>query len=123
MWNQPQSPSLAGTRSRTGSRLRFASSAPVPGRCPPHRDVDADAPLAGQPRNNRQNSERLRDVGTIEAGALSRPGRTEEEEKECSVGVSDPALALFGPLLAGSLTPTCPVSVVRQEAARLCARI
>ena len=40
-----------------------------------------------------------------------------------SEGVSDPALALFGPLRAGSLTPTCLVSVVRQVAARICARI
>jgi hypothetical protein len=37
--------------------------------------------------------------------------------------VSDPALGLFGPLRAGSLTPTCLVSVVQQEAARMCARI
>jgi len=34
-----------------------------------------------------------------------------------SGGVSDPALALFGPLRAGSLTPTCLVSVVLQEVA------
>jgi hypothetical protein len=37
--------------------------------------------------------------------------------------VSDPAPALFGPLRAGSLTPTCLVSVVRQIAARMCAQI
>ena len=36
-----------------------------------------------------------------------------------SEGVSDPAPALFGPLRAGSLTPTCLVSVVLQEAARM----
>ena len=75
--------------------------------------------MAGQPRNTRQNSEQLRDVGTREAGALCRPGRTEEEEKLWSGGVSDPAPALFGPLRAGSLTPTCLLSVVRQEAARI----
>lgn len=40
-----------------------------------------------------------------------------------SEGVSDPGLALFGPLRAGSLTPTCLVSVVRQVAARMCAQI
>ena len=38
-------------------------------------------------------------------------------------GVSDPAPGLFGPLRAGSLTPPCLVSVVRQEAARMCAQI
>ena len=38
-------------------------------------------------------------------------------------GVSDPALALFGPLRAGSLTPTCLVSAVLEEAARMCAQI
>ena len=74
--------------------------------------------MAGQPRNTRQNSEQLRDVGTREAGALCRPGRTEEEEKLWSGGVSDPGPALFGPLRAGSLTPTRQVSVIRQEAAR-----
>ena len=37
--------------------------------------------------------------------------------------MSDPALALFGPLRAGSLTPTCLVSVVLEEAARMCAQI
>jgi hypothetical protein len=36
-----------------------------------------------------------------------------------SEGVSDPAPALFGPLRAGSLTPTCLVSVVLEEAARM----
>ena len=36
---------------------------------------------------------------------------------------SDPALALFGPLRAGSLTPTCLVSVVLEEAARMCGEI
>jgi len=60
----------------------------------------------------------LRDVGIGEAGALCRPGRAEEEEKVWSGGVSDPASALFGPLRAGSLTPTCLVSVVLEEAAR-----
>jgi len=40
-----------------------------------------------------------------------------------SGGVSDPAPALFGPLRAGSLTPTCLMSVVRQVAARICAQI
>jgi hypothetical protein len=40
-----------------------------------------------------------------------------------SGGVSDPAPALFGPLRAGSLTPTCLVSVVQQIAARICAQI
>jgi hypothetical protein len=35
--------------------------------------------MAGQRRNNGQNSEQLRDVGTREAGALCRPGRTEEK--------------------------------------------
>ena len=62
--------------------------------------------MSGQRRNNRQNSEQLRDVGTREAGALCRPGRTEEEEKVWSGGVSDPAPARFGPLRAGSLTPS-----------------
>ena len=56
--------------------------------------------------NNGQNSKQLRDVGTREAGALCRPGRNEKKEKEWSGGVSDPALALFGPLRAASLTPT-----------------
>jgi len=36
-----------------------------------------------------------------------------------SEGVSDPAPSPFGPLRAGSLTPTCPVSVVLDEAARM----
>jgi hypothetical protein len=54
---------------------------------------------------------------------VCRPGRTQEKRDEVSEGVSDPASALFGPLRAGSLTPTCLVSVVRQEAARMCARI
>jgi hypothetical protein len=40
-----------------------------------------------------------------------------------SEGVSDPAPALFGPLRAGSLTPTCLVSGVLHEAARMCAQI
>jgi hypothetical protein len=39
------------------------------------------------------------------------------------VRVSDPALALFGPLRAGSLTPTCLVLVVLQVAARMCTQI
>jgi hypothetical protein len=38
-------------------------------------------PMSGQRRNNGQNSEQLRDVGIGEAGALCRPGRTEQEEK------------------------------------------
>jgi hypothetical protein len=42
-----------------------------------------------------------------EAGALCRPGRTQEKREGVSEGVSDPAFALFGPLRAGSLTPTC----------------
>jgi hypothetical protein len=79
--------------------------------------------MAGQPRNARQNSEQLRDVRTREAGALCRPGRTEEEVKLWSGGVSDPGPALFGPLRAGSLTPTYLVSVVLEEAARMCAEI
>ena len=54
-----------------------------------------------------------------EAGALCRPGRTQEKREGVSEGVSDPALALFGPLRAGSLTPTCLVSVVLEEAARM----
>ena len=74
--------------------------------------------MAGQRRNNGQNSEQLREVSTREAGALCRPGRTEEEGEGVSGGVSDPPLALFGPLRAGSLTPICLVSVVLQEAAR-----
>ena len=37
--------------------------------------------------------------------------------------MSDPAPALFGPLRAGSLTPTCLVSVVLEEAARMCREI
>ena len=74
---------------------------------------------SGAPRTCNQDSEQLRDVGTREAGVLCRPGRTEEEEKVWSWGVSDPAPALFGPLRAGSLTPTCLVSVVLQEAARM----
>ena len=40
-----------------------------------------------------------------------------------SGGVSDPALALFGPLRAGSLTPTCLVSIVLHVAARMRAQI
>ena len=79
--------------------------------------------MAGQRRTNGQNSEQLRDVGTREAGVLCRPGRTEEEEKVWSGGVSDPALTLFGPLRAGSLTPTYLVSAVRQVAARMCPQI
>jgi hypothetical protein len=81
--------------------------------------------MAGQRRNNGQNTEQLRDVGTREAGALCRPGRTEEEGEgvEWSGGVSDPALPLFGPLRTGSLTPTCLVSVVLLVAARMCAEI
>ena len=79
--------------------------------------------MAGQRRNNGQSSEQLRDVSTKEAGALCRPGRTEEEEKGWSGGVSDPAPALFGPLQAGSLTPTCLVSVALEEAARMRAQI
>ena len=89
----------------------------------PTEDVDANESMAGQRRTYCQNSEQLRDVGNGEAGALCRPGRTEEEEKVGSGGVSDPAPALFGPLRAGSLTPTCLVSVVRQLAARMCAQI
>jgi hypothetical protein len=76
-----------------------------------------------QRRNNGQNSEQLRDVGTREAGALCRPGRTGEEEKVWIEGVSDPAPALFGPLRAGSLTPTCLATVVQEIAARMCAQI
>lgn len=52
--------------------------------------------MAGQCRSNGQDSEQLREVGTREAGALCRPGRTEVEEKEWSGGVSDPALPLSG---------------------------
>lgn len=74
-------------------------------------------------RNNGQNSEQLRDVGNGEAGALCRPGRTEREGKEWSGGVSDPASALFGPLRAGSLTPTCLVTVGQEVTARMCAQI
>ena len=85
----------------------------------PTDDIDANAPMAGQPRTYSQNSGQLRDVSTKEAGALCRPGRTEEEEKVWSEGVSDPAPAPFGPLRAGSLTPTCLVSVVLEEAARM----
>jgi hypothetical protein len=58
-----------------------------------------------------------------EAGALCRPGRTQEKREGVSEGVSDPALALFGPLRAGSLTPTCLVSVVLEKAARMRAQI
>ena len=64
--------------------------------------------MAGQRRTNGQNSEQLRD-GTREAGVLCRPGRTQKEGKEWGGGVSDPGPALFGPLRAGSLTPTCLV--------------
>jgi hypothetical protein len=85
----------------------------------PTDDVDANEPMAGQPRTCSENSEQLRDVGTREAGAFCRPGRTEEEERVCSEGVSDPAPGLLGPQRAGSLTPTCLVSVVLEEAARM----
>jgi hypothetical protein len=54
---------------------------------------------------------------------VCRPGRTQEKRDEVSEGVSDPALALFGPLRAGSLTPTCLVTVVQEVAARMCAQI
>jgi hypothetical protein len=64
----------------------------------------------------------MRDARIGEAGALCRPGRTQEKREGVSEGVSDPALALFGPLRAGSLTPTCLVSVVLDEAARMCGR-
>jgi hypothetical protein len=89
----------------------------------PTDDVDANEPMAGQPRTYSQNSEQLRDGSIKEAGALCRPGRTEEEEKVWSGGVSDPAPALFGPLRAGSLTPICLVTVVQEVAARMCAQI
>ena len=79
--------------------------------------------MSRQRRNNGQNSEQLRGVGIGVAGALCRPGRTEREEKVRSGGVSDPALTLFGPLRAGSLTPTCLVTVVQEVAARMCAQI
>ena len=79
--------------------------------------------MAGQRRSNSQISEHLRDVETGEAGALCRPGRTSKEEKVWCGGVSDPAPALFGPLRAGSLTPTCLVTVVQEVAARMCAQI
>ena len=47
-------------------------------------------------------------------------GRAAQKKRERgSEGVIDPALALFGPLRAGSLTPTCLVSVVLEEAARM----
>ncbi len=46
-----------------------------------------------------------------------------KKEREWNGGVSDPALALFGPLRAGSLTPLCQPSVVLQEAARTRAEI
>ncbi len=49
------------------------------------------------------------------------PHRRRGEEVEW--GREDPGLALFGPLRAGSLTPTCLVSVVPEEAARICAQI
>ena len=84
--------------SRTGSRQRFASSAPSARLCSPHHNVDADEPRAGQRRNDGQNREELRDVGTREAGALCRPGRTVEEGEGVEWGREDPALALFGPL-------------------------
>ena len=89
----------------------------------PADDVDANVPMAGLRRTYSQNSEQLRDVGTREAGALCRPGRTEDKGEGVSEGVSDPALPLFGPLRAGSLTPTCLVSVILQEAAQTCAQI
>jgi hypothetical protein len=73
-------------------------------RCPLHDDVDADEPTAGQRRDDGQNSEELRDVGTRRAGALCRPGRTEEEEKVWSGGVSDPGLALDLIRFSGRLT-------------------
>ena len=38
-------------------------------------------------------------------------------------GRERPRSALFGPLRAGSLTPTCLVSAVLHEAARMCAQI
>src|SRR5262249_51885871 len=88
---------------------------PVRGDMHPTDDVDANVPMAGLRRAHSQNSEQSRDVGAREAGALCRPGRSAEEEKKWSGGVSDPAPALFGPLRAGSLTPTCLVSVVRQN--------
>ena len=54
-----------------------------------------------------------------ERSALCAGRAAPREEKLWSGGVSDPAPALFGPLRAGSLTPTCLVSVVRQIAARM----
>lgn len=58
-----------------------------------------------------------------ETGAFCRPGRTQEKREGVTEGVSNPGPALFGPLRAGSLTPTCSVSFVRQVAARMCAQI
>jgi hypothetical protein len=79
--------------------------------------------MAGQSRDTRQNSEQLRDVGPERPALCAGPGRTEEEEKLWSGGVRDPGLPLFGPLRAGSLTPTYLVSVVQEVAARMCAQI
>src|SRR5687768_16631063 len=80
----------------------------------PTDDVDANEPMAGQPRTYSQNSEQLRDVST-KRGRRSMPaGPHRRRERAWSEGVSDAAPALFGPLRAGSLTPTCLVSVVRQ---------
>ena len=46
-------------------------------------------------------------------------GPHRRKERGVSEGVSDPALTLFGSMRAGSLTPTCLVSVVLEEAARM----
>ena len=51
------------------------------------------------------------------------PAGPHREKEKDEWGVSDPASALCGPLRAGSLTPTCLVSVVLQVAARMCAQI
>ena len=84
-------------------------------------------PLAHQSlpswRRSSQNNQQLRDGRIGKAGVLCRPGRTQEKREGVSGGVSDSALALFGPLRAGSLTPTCLVSVVLQEAARSALRL
>jgi hypothetical protein len=63
--------------------------------------------------NNVQNSERLRDVGTREAGSFCRPGRTEEKrEGEVSVAVTEAHYAhlLKDDLVAASQQVRIPVA-------------
>jgi hypothetical protein len=77
---QRQSPSLTGDGAERGADSTSRHQPPARRR-PLHHGVDASEPTAGQRRENRQNSEQLRDVGTGEAGALCRPGRTQEKRE------------------------------------------